>query len=233
MKTVVILQSSYIPWKGHFDLMHDADLFIFYDDVQYTHSDWRTRNRIQTPRGPAWLTIPAGRDLTRRICDVEVGDQTWKRKHRRSIEQNYHRAPYFREHLGLLDFLYDNDLTNLSAYNQRAARHIAGLLGIRTEFVDSREFDAAGQKTERLIGILRQAGATRYVSGPSARDYLDERQFHEAGIILEYKDYAGYPTYPQCFEPFEHGVSIIDVLFNTGPRAADYVWGWRRGAFPA
>ena len=102
---VAILQSNYIPWKGYFDLIHDVDLFIFYDDVQYTHSDWRHRNKLMTKNGPQWLTIPAGHDLKRLICEVEITDQRWKQQHRSIIEQNYRNAPFFRESQPLLDFL--------------------------------------------------------------------------------------------------------------------------------
>jgi len=117
MTTAAILQSNYIPWRGYFHLVHDADIFVFYDDVQYTHDDWRNRNRIKTPHGSKWLTIPAGRDKRRLICDVEITDQTWKKKHRKSIEQNYRHAPFFENYARALDCLYDTTITNLSLYN--------------------------------------------------------------------------------------------------------------------
>jgi hypothetical protein len=222
---VVILQSNYIPWKGYFDLIHDADLFVFLDDVQFTSRDWRTRNKIVTPAGTTWLTIPAGSDTKRLICEVEVRDQGWKPKHRNLIEINYRKAPHFQRYAGLLDFLYDNDETNLSAYNQRAIRYISSLLGIDTEFSDSRRYGAEGRKTERLIQILAKAGATRYISGPAAKDYIDEGLFAEAGIELIYKQYPEYPAYPQRGPEFDPYVSIVDLLFNTGSDAPRYIWG--------
>lgn len=224
---VAILQSNYIPWKGYFDLIHDVDLFIFYDDVQYTHSDWRHRNKLMTKDGPRWLSIPAGHDLKRLICEVEIPDQSWKRQHRSTIEQNYRRAPFFRESQSLLDFLYDNPITNLSEYNQRAIKHLSEILGIHTRFADSRLLAARGRKTERLISILEEVGATKYISGPSARDYIDEPMFVEAGIELAYKEYPAYPAYQQCFSPFSPFVTVLDLLFNTGPDAPSHIWGWR------
>ena len=222
-----ILQSNYIPWKGYFDLIHDVDLFIFYDDVQYTTRDWRHRNKLMTQLGPQWLTIPAGQDRNRLIYEVEIQDQSWKREHRSTIEQYYRDAPFFSESQPLLDFLYDNAITNLSDYNQRAIRHLSDILGINTQFMDSRSLAVNGRKTERLIAILEKVGATKYLSGPSARDYIDEPLFVEAGIELVYKDYPEYPAYRQCFSPFSPVVTVLDLLFNVGSKAPQYIWGWR------
>lgn len=225
---VSILQSNYIPWKGYFDLIHDVDLFIFYDDVQYTHSDWRHRNKLMTRDEPRCLTIPAGHDLKRLICEVEILDQGWKQQHRSVIEQNYRNAPFIKESQSLLYFLYINSITNISDYNQRAIRHLSGILGIHTQFTDSRLLSVSGRKTERLIGILEEVGATQYISGPSARDYIDEPMFLEAGIELVYKEYPAYPAYQQCFSPFAPFVTILDLLLNTGPEAPSHIWGWRQ-----
>src|SRR5690242_3626301 len=229
-RQVAILQSNYIPWRGYFDLIHDVDLFVFYDDVQYTHSDWRHRNKLMTGQGPQWLSIPAGNDLKRLICEVEVSDQRWKQKHRKTIEQNYRKAPFFRELEPLLDFLYENTITNLSEYNQRAIKHLSEVLGISTQFTDSRLLSVSGGKTKRLINILKEVGASTYISGPSAKNYIDESLFLEAGIELMYKEYPHYPAYPQCSSPFSPFVSVLDLLFNTGPEASRYIWGWRETA---
>ncbi len=230
MKTVAILQSNYIPWKGYFDLIHEVDLFVFHDDLQYTHSDWRNRNLIMTAQGPKWLTIPAGRSEKRLICEVEIKDQGWKGKHRRLIEQSYRGAPHFEEHRGLLDFLYDNEISNLSEYNQRAIRHVAELLGIDTELGDSRTIGAEGRKTQRLISMLRRVGATRYISGPAGKDYIDEEMFVDAGIELVFKEYPRYPEYRQQFAPFAHRVTVLDLIFNLGDRAPAHIWTGEGGA---
>src|SRR4029079_10372519 len=95
MSTVAVLQSNYLPWKGYFDIIHDADLFIFYDDVQYTKNDWRNRNRIKAPGGTAWLTVPVGQALDRRICDVEIREHHWQLKHWRTLQQCYGQSPHF------------------------------------------------------------------------------------------------------------------------------------------
>ncbi len=229
---VAIIQSNYIPWKGYFDIIHDVDQFIFYDDVQYTKNDWRNRNRIKTAQGVQWLTIPVGAREGRLIHEVEPANQLWPRKHWTTIRQSYAKSPYFKQYQDFFEHVYlELEWLNLSQLNQFLIQTISTeFLGMRTEFGDSRAFRLSGSKTDRLMDLLNQVGATRYVSGPMASDYLDERRFADAGVELVYKDYAGYPEYPQCFPPFEHRVSIIDLLFHCGPDAPYFVWGWREGA---
>lgn len=229
MKSVVVLQSNYIPWKGYFDLIHDADLFVFYDDLQYTKNDWRNRNKIKAAGGPEWITIPAGSDTNRLICEVEFKDATWQQKHWKTIVQNYRNSPYFERYRSFFeDFYLGRRWYNLSEMNQYLIRQVAvAFLGIRTKFRDSREFKLSGQKQERLLELVTRAGAERYVSGPAAKSYIEPERFAAANIDLVWKDYSGYPEYPQRFPPFEHGVSILDLLFNVGPDAPWYIWGWR------
>ena len=232
MKTVAVLQSNYIPWKGYFDIIHDIDLFVFYDDVQFTKNDWRNRNKIKTPRGAEWLSIPVGIGLNRMVCEVELPDPTWQQRHWDVIRQNYRKAPYFEVCRQFFEEVFlGRPWRNLSALNQHLIQSIArDLLGIRVEFADSRSFAAEGRRQQRLIHLLQQTGADAYVSGPAAKNYIDPTAFEAAGIALVYKDYAGYPEYPQAHPPFEHGVSIIDLLFNVGLAAPDFIWGWRSGA---
>lgn len=229
MKRVAIIQSSYIPWKGYFDIIHDVDEFIFLDDVQFTKQDWRSRNRIKTSNGLLWLTIPSGSDIKRRICDVEIADRSWQAKHWKSITLSYSRAPHFDRYRSFLEDVYlGNEWRNLSELNQFLISRIATeFLGIRTLFSDSRIYAAEGQKQERLIDLLTKSAASHYVSGPAARDYIDDAQFSEAGIELSYKDYSGYPDYRQLHPPFEHALSILDLLFHVGDDATQYIWGWR------
>jgi hypothetical protein len=226
---VAAIQSSYIPWKGYFDIIHDVDLFIFYDDVQYTSRDWRTRNRIKTSSGPLWLTIPAGADRNRRVCDVDLPDSRWQEKHWRSICHAYARAPFFRRYEDFFETAYRGTRwDNLSTFNQFLTRAIArDLLRIDTVFRDSREYGSEGRKLDKLLDLLSRASATSYVTGPSAADYIAPARFAAAGIELIYKSYAGYPEYPQFYPPFEHDVSILDLLFQVGPEAPSYIWGWR------
>jgi len=227
-KRVAILQSNYIPWKGYFDIIHDVDEFVFHDDLQYTKQDWRNRNRIKTPRGVTWLTIPVGSDEHRRICDVELSSSSWRSDHLRRLELSYRDAPFFEECRPLLHTVYPREQPRtLSELNQHAIRAIATFLGIRALFRDSRELDLHSHKQDRVIDILRRTGADAYVSGPAAKSYLDPRRFDEAGIELLWKSYAGYPEYAQLHPPFVHEVTILDLLFHTGPHAPRFIWGWR------
>lgn len=224
-----MLQSNYLPWKGYFDIIHDVDLFVFYDDNQYTKNDWRNRNRVKAAAGPQWITVPVGHAIGRNICDVELHDPRWQAKHWDTIRQNYGKCSHFGTYRAWLEHVYlGTKWENLSELNHHTIRHIAREhLGIQTQFADSREIGAQGHKLDRLLDLLNRLGATSYVSGPAARDYIVPGRFDELGIELTWKDYGGYPEYPQRYPPFEHGISILDLLFNTGPDAPWYIWGWR------
>jgi hypothetical protein len=231
VKRVAINQSNYIPWKGYFDLIHDADVFLFYDDVQFTKNDWRNRNLVKTPAGRQWLSVPVGTDLNRLIRDVTIEDARWQRKHWKTLAQLYGKAPFFARHRNLLEGAYlDREWRNLSELNQFLIRTIATeYLGIRTEFRQAAEFPSDGKKQERVLSLLKSVGADVYVSGPAAKAYLDPERFRSEGTELIWKEYTGYPQYDQFHPPFEHAVTILDLLFHTGPDAPFYIWGWREG----
>lgn len=226
MKTVAIVQSCYIPWKGYFDLIERADEFIFYDDRQYTKNDWRNRNRIKTPEGAQWLTIPISQSGRhgQRIDEATASDLRWPAKHWKAIAQNYSRAPAFDEYADLFEQLYAsiND-PHLTVINGTFLRAICKVLGIPTTFSHSSDYPAEGKRSERVLSLCRAAGATRYLSGPRARGYLDESLFREAGIEIEYIDYSHYPEYPQLYPPFDHAVTILDLIFNVGEDAQRYL----------
>jgi hypothetical protein len=229
MKKVGVIQSNYVPWKGYFDIINDVDLFIFYDDVQYTKNSWRNRNKVKTSQGIIWLTIPVGHREDRLICDVQIANSSWSKKHWETIKQSYSKAPYFKRYQDFFENIYLNsNLSNLSEFNQFLIKTISkDFLNIKTEFKDSQAYHAEGEKLDRLLDLLIKVEADVYISGPTAKAYINENRFGEAGIELVYKDYSGYPEYSQLFPPFEHAVSILDLLFNCGPEAPYYIWGWR------
>lgn len=239
MKTVAILQSSYVPWKGYFDLMGAADEFVLYDDVQYTRRDWRNRNRLKSPAGVRWLTIPVqvkGRYL-QRIDETLVADPEWAARHLATLVAWYGRAPCFARYRPLLEELYlGSDERHLSHVNRRFLEALRDELGIATPLRWSSEYVAPGEpdgrtayaeehRTERLLDICRAAGADRYLSGPAAQAYLEVERFHEHGIEVQWMSYAGYPEYPQAHPPFEHHVSVLDLLFSVGDEAPRYMLG--------
>ena len=227
-KTVAIVQSNYIPWKGYFDLIREADEFVLYDTVQYTRRDWRNRNRIKTADGVQWLTVPVevkGR-YDQSIRDTRVSDPGWAENHRTRLGHAYGKAPHFRDYRDLFDELYAEaaGLTHLSAVNELFVRRLCGALGVTTPITSCEAYPTDNpDPTGRLLDICLQAGATEYLSGPAAKAYLDESPFNRAGVAVRYMDYAGYPEYPQLHGPFDHAVTVFDLLFMTGPRAADYL----------
>jgi hypothetical protein len=233
MSRVAVIQSNYLPWKGYFDIIHDADVFVFYDDVQFTKNDWRNRNRIKTAQGVQWLTVPVGQRIDRLICEVMLDDPRWQLKHWKTLQHNYATAPHFKTVAPFFENIYcGRNWPDLSSLNQFLVERIAAdFLGTRTKFVDSRSLSPKGDRMERLLHVLKAVKATAYISGPSAASYIGEgAAFKAAGIELIYKDYRGYPEYPQAQPPFEHFVSIVDLLFHCGADAPYYVWGWRREA---
>ncbi len=226
---VAILQSNYIPWKGYFDIIHDVDLFIFYDDVQYTQRDWRNRNKIKTTRGAEWLTAPTNGTRQHLIHQVEFTETKWQENHWQTLRHNYSKAPHFERYRPFLEDIYlGRKWKYLFELNRYLIEQISRqFLGIHTTFADSRQYQAADAKQERIIDLLVKAGATLYVSGPSAKDYIDETKFAKTDIELVWKDYGSYPEYPQFHQPFEHGVTILGLLFHTGPQAPRYIWRGR------
>lgn len=225
-KSVAIVQSNYLPWKGYFDLIHAVDEFILFDDVQYTRRDWRNRNLVKTKDGTAWLTVPVkttGNYLAP-IKTIEVDGQGWRERHWRALLACYSRAPHFDHHRETFERLYgEGDEALLSTVNRSFLDAICAILGISTRISWSMDYQVVEGKTERIVSLCRQAGATSYLSGPSARGYLEASQFEAAGIELVFFDYAGYPEYPQLHPPFRHEVSVLDLIFNTGPRAPSFM----------
>jgi hypothetical protein len=226
VKRVAILQSSYIPWKGYFDLIRRVDEFILYDDAQFTRRDWRNRNVIKTPHGPLWLTIPVevkGKYF-QSVKDTKIADPRWAERHWRSIQSSYARAPFYREFKDGLEALYRDCRSDaLSEINFHFISALCGWLSIGTRLTWSMDYVLADGRTERLVSICQQAGATEYVSGPSARAYIDPAAFERAGIALTYMVYDGYREYEQLYPPFDHRVSVIDMLLHTGPSALGYL----------
>jgi len=227
-KRLAILQSNYIPWKGYFDIIHDVDEFVFHDDLQYTKQDWRNRNRIKTERGATWLTIAVGPSEKRRICDVEL-PASWATDHWRRITDAYAAAPFFETYRPLLESTWRRPWRFLSDLNQHLIRTIAiDILGLATQFRDSRELDLRERRQERVLEIIEKTRAGVYVCGPAAKAYIDPARFAARGIELVWKSYGGYPEYSQFHPPFVHAVTILDLLFHTGPDAPHHIWGWRR-----
>ncbi len=221
---VGVIQSNYVPWRGYFDFIDSVDLFVFHDDLQYTKSDWRNRNRIVTPQGLRWITVPVNyRKVSQRIDEVSVDySQNWAMRHIRQIEAHYRRAPFFQTYIDEFSEIISQEFSSISQLNVALSKWVMQVLDIRTPTMMSSELKLTGSKSERLILLLHSVGGTSYLSGPSAAEYLDLKLFDRHGIRVEYKDYS-YPSYQQLADPFSGEASILDLLFNTGPEAHRYL----------
>ena len=226
-KSVGIIQSNYIPWKGYFDFIDRVDEFIILDDAQYTKRDWRNRNVIKSPNGPTWLTIPTKSKgkFESKIEDIEVAGVGWADKHWSTLSQFYKRANFFSKNEQWAKTLYEeaSGLTHLSEVNALFRTEICTFLGITTPILWSRAWPTESKRTERLIELCQAVGADEYVSGPSAKSYLEPQLFEAHNIKLRFMEYSGYPEYPQLWGDFVHNVSILDVIFNVGEDAASSV----------
>ncbi len=232
----VILQPSYIPWRGYFHQIAKADVFVFYDDVQYDRRGWRNRNRIKTPQGVRWLTIPVhskGYQIAHTpINQIRIAwERPWNAEHWKTIKFSYSKAPFFSQYAPLLEQFYQRHDEYLADFCIDFTITLAKELGItETRFIRSSELKASGVKTDRLLNILQLLNATHYITGPAAQNYLEEEKFHQAGISLEYMHYD-YPEYSQLYPPYEPQVSILDLLFMTGQNALGYIIGAKYDEF--
>lgn len=226
-KKIAIVQSSYIPWKGYFDLIRAVDEFVLYDDMQFTKRDWRSRNRIKTAQGLHWLSIPVDvkGKFNQSIREARIAEPGWSLQHWNSLRHAYAKSPYFRDYDSVLAPVFADlaDEPMLNQVNHRLITTICEILGIKTPITWSMDYPQREGKCERLISICQAAGATHYLSGPAARDYMDMELFAEAGISVGFADYSGYREYPQPHGPFEHGVTVLDLLLCVGPKAMDYM----------
>jgi hypothetical protein len=218
-----MIQSSYLPWRGYFDLIDDVDLFVFYDDVQYVHRTWRNRNVIKTFEGPLILSVPVIHRVNTLIQDARIDHSSrWAEKHIRSISHAYVKAPYFRSYGDELFGIITARMETISQLNIAVCRWAMRRLGIETEIRMSTDFNVSGDKFSRPLEILKRIGASGYLSGPTAREYTDIEDYRNAGVRLEFKSY-NYPEYPQLFGPFVPNLSIIDLLFNCGEGSRDFL----------
>ena len=220
---LVVLQPSYLPWLGYLDQYHWADHFVLYDDVQYDKHGWRNRNRIKTVNGLQWLTVPV---LTKNldkpsINEVQINNQQkWTKKHLQSIKQAYSKCEHFDWLYPSLEEVLSRPFSHLCPLNVELLRALTELLGMPWKVRLSSELGVPGRRTERLVGICQQLGATDYLTGDAARDYLEEDRFEEIGVRVHWHSYQ-HPTYRQRFDGFEPYLSVIDLMFNHGPESLE------------
>lgn len=217
---VGVIQSNYIPWRGYFDFIRSVDLFVFHDDIQYTKQDWRNRNKIRTPSGTEWLTVPVKKAPVETTIDDTQVCAGWEAEHLRKLERHLGKAPHFKDVLRLLDL---PELKSLAELNRALIFRICTYLQIYTETVRSADLHLSGTKTDRLIDIMQKVGGKTYVSGPAAKSYLEVEKMNQAGFDVEWKTYGPYPDYQQQYEGFEPAVTVLDLIANVGPEARKYL----------
>jgi hypothetical protein len=221
-RTLVVLQPGYIPWLGFFDQMRRSSVFVYYDDVQFDKHGWRNRNRIKTPSGPLWLTVPvlhSGRNQPR-IMDTLLDARTpWARKHVKTLRQYYARAPFLGRYLPELEELLERPWTHIVALDIAVVDLMARWLSLAPSIHRSSELGIAGEKSERLLNLSRHYGADRYLSGDAAKDYLDVALFATHGVTVDWQQFA-HPIYPQLHGEFVPFLSALDLIFNCGDESA-------------
>lgn len=221
---ISIMQPTYLPWMGYFDLMDQVDVFIFLDTVQFSKQSWQQRNRIKTHKGVQWLTVPVmnkGKSH-QKINEVKINEsQTWQRKHLASIKQNYQKAPFFEQYFPQFEGLLNEPCENLSVLNMKIIHWIKSLLGITSRTVLASESAASCEedKVERLVDLCKYYKADEYLSPAGSKEYLEECEasslFAASGIGLHYHQYE-HPTYEQLFDDFVPYMSVLDLLLNKG-----------------
>jgi WbqC-like protein len=224
--TLAVLQPGYLPWLGFFDQMRRADVFVYYDDVQFDKHGWRNRNRVKSTAGaPHWLTVPVGHRGRPRILDVEIDNRSgWARKHVGTLRQFYARAPFLDRYLPDLATLLQKRWERLVDLDLACGALLADWLGLRPRMLRASELDVDGVRSERLVALCQRVGARRYLSGDAARAYLDVALFERHGIEVIWQDYA-HPVYSQQHGPFLPYLSVVDLLFNCGEASGDIVAG--------
>jgi hypothetical protein len=229
MKKILITQSNYIPWKGYFDSIAQSDVFVVYDDMQYTKRDWRNRNKIKTEQGLKWLSVPVevSGKYFQKINETRIADKNWNNSHWEIIKQNYKNAPSFKEVSEWVEGVYKNcNYDFLTDVNLHFINHINDFLGIETEIKLSSEFNLDVEKTQRLVTICKELNGTDYYTGPAAKAYMNVVLFEKEAINVHFIDYSSYEEYEQIYPPFEHNVSILDLIFNIGLESNKYLkWG--------
>jgi hypothetical protein len=224
---IIITQSNYIPWKGYFTSMKHATHIVLYDDAQYTRRDWRNRNKIITPSGPTWLSIPIDvkGKYHQKVNEAKVKNNTWPVDHWNKIRQNYRKAPYFNQYSEYFEPIYKDVLPQyeyLTDINRLMLEKCINLLGIEIQILDSRDFEIRGGKTGKLINICKDLEADEYFTGPAAKNYMEEEMFPNNGITLTYYDLDNFPPYQQLWDGFDPFVSVLDMFFNLGDDTLNY-----------
>lgn len=226
---VAIHQPEHLPWLGFWNKLYKSELFVLLDNTQFRKNYFQNRNRIRTSNGWIWLTVPilTKNRTIQQINEVEINNVTdvkWQKKHWKTIEQNYSKAPYFKKYKDIFSKFYLKEWTKLADLNINFIYTIKEILGIKTEMVRGSSLEVSGQRSDLVLDICKKVGATTYLSGKFGKDYLDISKFNQEKIKVVFQEF-NHPVYNQVFKPFIPEMSIIDVIFNEGERSLIFVKG--------
>ena len=212
-------QVGFLPWLGFFDKVAQADLFCNFDAVQFERRGWQARNYIKTHEGPLMLSVPVlGKNhFEKRLCEIEIAPGNWSRKHMRSIELAYRKAPHFEQHYAgvgaILDLYAEGG--RLNEMNVDLLRYFFRALGMQVPIVHASDYDFKGEKSALVLDMCRKLEATEYIFGGEGQAYADVAAFQAAGIVPHFQKYV-HPEYPQLHGKFEPLMSVLDLLMNCG-----------------
>jgi hypothetical protein len=221
---VAVHQPQYLPWLGYFDKMRMADVFCYLDNVQYKKNEWQNRNRIKSSQGCQWLTVPVRYRFPQKINEVRINSsEKWHKKHLQALITNYSRAPYFNNYIALFEEFFSRNWTLLSDLNVFLNERLRELLNLHHKpSVVASTLTLRDDPTDRLIDICKCVGADGYLAGPDGEKYMDMDRFKESGIRVIIQKF-NHPVYEQLLQGFQSHLSVVDLLFNCGPRSMEII----------
>ena len=224
---LAIHQPNYLPWPGYFHKMESADVFLILDTVQYIKFEYDNRCKIKTPRGEHWLTVPVGLQksgtLTRDV-NLPYGAE-WKLIQKRTILNNYSKTLYYKDYRSEINEIFDSGWEKLSDLNIKLIHAVREWLGIDTPLKFASELPESTLKgTGLILSYCQELGVDVYLSGVGGKNYLEQEQFENNNIKLEFQDFTPI-VYPQRFGEFIPNLSVIDLLFNCGKESLSRIMG--------
>ncbi|MDR2438718.1 MAG: WbqC family protein [Planctomycetaceae bacterium] len=215
-------QPAYLPWLGYLHKIAICDIFVILDDVQFEKNSFTNRNKIKTPQGEHWLTIPVQNKshLEKVISQLEIDNKTsWRDKHRKTISQIYKKAPFYKEFADWLEKIYSQEWTNLVDLTEQMNDHFLKQIGITTKLIRQSELNCSKKKQELILELCEKTKADIYISGSLGKNYIDPQYFTDHGIRIYFQEYH-HPAYPQLYGEFLPYMSCLDLLMNVGEKQA-------------
>ena len=218
-------QPVYLPWLGLFHKISLAETFVYFDQVQYLPKDWMNRNKIRTKDGSIWLTVPVLRKGYRdlKTSEIEINNSTnWQKKHLRSISLNYKKSPYFENYIPFFEDVYSRKWEFLGDLNEYMLKWFLDELGIKVNFLNAKNFKFQGEKSSLILNMCKKLDASTYIFGTLGKDYANVHEFEKNNVKLIFQDY-NHPKYSQLYSEFVSHLSVIDLLFNHGPKSLEII----------